>query len=131
MRVHLLSLEKHLSDGRSFVCGETFTLADVGFMSTFARLDNGGWNFLWTDLPKVQEYWRKLRTRPSYQVAIEEQQLPIMKLAFARLRFWKSQHQWVTTALESSSPVSITPLLRSVLKRILMAAVIIFLCRRR
>ncbi|MFP6639039.1 MAG: glutathione S-transferase family protein, partial [Myxococcota bacterium] len=73
MGSHLDGLEESLSDGRTWLCGETFTLADVNWMAIFERLDEVDW----TDLffgegkrPAVAGYWKRLQARPSYSVAL-------------------------------------------------------------
>jgi len=73
MGSHLDGLEESLSDGRTWLCGETFTLADVNWMAIFERLDEVDW----TDLffgegkrPTVAGYWKRLKERPSYSVAL-------------------------------------------------------------
>ena len=42
MRVHLQGIDELLSDGRPYLVGDTFTLADVSLMVVFERLDVGG-----------------------------------------------------------------------------------------
>lgn len=60
------NLERHLGDGRAFVCGERFTMADVYFGS---QID---WGLMFSSIDKRQtfkDYAARLRERPAYQKA--------------------------------------------------------------
>ena len=75
MGKHLDFLEGELRDGRSFVCGQTFTLGDVGWMAIFERLDEVDWIDLFFgdgQRPKVAAYWARLKERPSYAAALSD-----------------------------------------------------------
>jgi len=75
MGKHLDLLEGELRDGRSFVCGATFTLGDVSWMAIFERLNEVDWIDLFLgdgQRPKVAVYWGRLKERPSYAVALSE-----------------------------------------------------------
>lgn len=74
MSEHLAELENELADGRTWVCGEAFTLGDVGWMALFDRLDEVDWSDLFLGegkLPRVRAYWERLMERPSYAAALE------------------------------------------------------------
>lgn len=73
MSLHLDQLEASLADGRTWVCGETFTLADVGWMAIFERLDEVDWIELFLGegkRPAVAGYLERLKARPSYAAAL-------------------------------------------------------------
>ena len=73
--------------------GAQFTLADVGMLPIFERLELAGWAFLWDDLPNVARYWAALRARPSYASAMKgEFELPAVRAASEdHQKLWASQ----------------------------------------
>lgn len=88
MNDHLDALEATLREGGGpWICGETFTLADVGMMAILDRLREADWLavFLNKDRPSVQAYWQALQARPSYQAAIAGFEHPTVLLGTARL----------------------------------------------
>ena len=90
MRVHLQGIDDLLSDGRPYLVGDTFTLADVSLMVVFERLDVGGFaDTLYSDLNHVVRYWDRMKQRPSYGTAIKEQELPRVVRATAQVEKWK------------------------------------------
>ncbi|MEE3328393.1 MAG: glutathione S-transferase family protein, partial [Myxococcota bacterium] len=65
--------EECLKDGRHFICGESFTLADVGWMAILERIDEVDWiPFFFGDekRPRTLAYWKRLKERPSYEAAL-------------------------------------------------------------
>ena len=70
-----------MSDGRQWITGNEYTLADVSMTPVFERLRVSGWSFLIDDLPNVKKYWERLQTRPSYKQAITEHNLTCVTLA--------------------------------------------------
>ena len=73
MTSHLDRLEESLADGRTWLCGETFTLADVSWMPIFERLDEVDWIELFLGegkRPAVAGYLKRLKARPSYEAAL-------------------------------------------------------------
>jgi hypothetical protein len=73
MTRNLDALEELLDDDRTWICGDTFTLADVSWMAIFERIDEVDW----TDLffgegkrPATLAYWTRLKERPSYATAL-------------------------------------------------------------
>lgn len=92
LRAHLLRMDALLgSDGRPFLCGEAFTLADVSVATIFERLDTGGFHPLYTDLPHVSAYWARLKQRPSYTAAFSDAELPIVCRGRAQVEAWKRE----------------------------------------
>lgn len=103
LRKHLQHLEQVLEDGRQFICGDEFTLADVAIMSSFARMRLLDFDFLWDkDLPKVTAYFARLEQRPSYRIAILEQTLPIMDRGALKIKELKRNQSWVRTMIDPS-----------------------------
>ena len=61
-------LDGHLSDGRTWVTGEKFTIADISIGYAFSLAELGRLDL---DLPAhVAGYWRRLQERPAYQRAV-------------------------------------------------------------
>ena len=94
IRRHLRTMEALLHDGRRFLTGDAFTLADVGMMPILERLDAGGFHGLYTDLPHVVAYWARLRERPAYRAAIADVELPIVRRARAQVEAWKRERPY-------------------------------------
>jgi glutathione S-transferase len=111
MQSHLAELEDLLSDGRPFLTGERFTMADVTIVSIFERMKVADFEFLWSDKPNVTKYWSRIQARPSYKIAIVDEELPIMADGVRRLRTWKKESPWLKAALEGNDPVSVLPLM--------------------
>ena len=102
---HLDALEEVLGDGRSWVCGETFTLADVSWMAIFERIDEVDWTELFLGQgkrPGVGAYWERLKQRPSYERALRSQRGAIAKRALQDLREAKHSFPALREALEES-----------------------------
>ena len=60
------TMENDLSDGRSWLMGDQFTLADINLMPLVARLYYLGLLDIWiSKRPFVQEWWDRAKTRPS------------------------------------------------------------------
>ena len=75
MEDHLDQLEDVLGDGRSWICGEGFTLADVSWMAILERIEEVDWTHLFLGegkRPRVAAYLKRLQARPSYKAAMGE-----------------------------------------------------------
>ncbi|MEE2782374.1 MAG: glutathione S-transferase [Pseudomonadota bacterium] len=78
MATHLDELEELLKDGRSWIVGHQFTLADVGMMVIFERLREVDWLAPFMDVrPCTARYWQHLQARPSYREAIDKHRHPL------------------------------------------------------
>lgn len=63
----LAFLDGHLADGREWVTGEKFTIADISIGYAFSLLEFTG---VECELPaQVSAYWQRLRSRPAFQRA--------------------------------------------------------------
>ena len=63
-------LEMELSDGRKWVLGEAFSLADLDLAPLIARLEAMQFLDIWLDgRTSVQEWWQRIRSRDSYSAA--------------------------------------------------------------
>ena len=71
-------LEETLADGRDFVCGETYTMADIHWAVSLFRLQWLGMAFCWTgssalnraERPRVAAYAKRLFARESFRQAV-------------------------------------------------------------
>ena len=75
MEDHLDQLENVLGDGRSWICGEDFTLADVSWMAILERIEEVDWTDLFLGegkRPRIAAYLKRLQARPSYKAAMGE-----------------------------------------------------------
>ena len=64
-------MDQKLSDGREWLAGGAYSLAEVNLTPYFARLDYLGFLDVWTeDRPRVTEWWERTRARPSCQAEI-------------------------------------------------------------
>jgi len=109
MKKHLQDLNETLSDGRLWLLGETFTLADVGLTVILHRLVRAHWTVLWADLPHVVKYWQRVNLRPSFQKAIVDAELPIVRDGSERLEKWKNDMPWFRELLECEKGEKIAP----------------------
>jgi glutathione S-transferase len=64
-------MEKALGSG-PWLIGDQFTLADVSVMPTIVRLEDLGLSSVWSDLPGVQGWYRRLQERPAFAKAYYE-----------------------------------------------------------
>lgn len=100
-RQHLEELDKALrKDGRPYVTGADFTLADVAMLSLFERCWQGDYEFLFEDLLAVKAYWQRLQSRPSFKEAILNYRLPIMQRTRERVISLKKNMPAYRVALE-------------------------------
>jgi len=63
----LQRMEASLADG-PWLVGEQFTLADVSIMPTVVRLEDLGLAHLWSDKPRVADWFKRLQARPAFSV---------------------------------------------------------------
>lgn len=58
-------MDRRLDDG-PWLCGEMLTLADICVLPTVDRMDDLGLAHLWEDLPRVADWYARIRARPAY-----------------------------------------------------------------
>ncbi|MEM8659730.1 MAG: glutathione S-transferase family protein [Pseudomonadota bacterium] len=62
-----------LSDGRSWLAGERFTLADITWAANFARLGRvGALDYFLAPHAELQAYWQRLSERPAYDAVFRQ-----------------------------------------------------------
>ncbi len=106
--IHLQSLDELLKDGRPWIVGEQFTLADVSWMVLFDRMFEADWfeHFLGgQEFPHVQAYWQRLKTRPSYRDAVDSFRHPLVTAATRRIQQLKSADPQFKAAAMAGCPV--------------------------
>jgi glutathione S-transferase len=63
-------IEEALTDGRSWLMGEQFTLAEIGYAPFIARVAGLNIVDVWlAGRPRAQAWWKRLRERPSFVAA--------------------------------------------------------------
>ncbi len=64
-------IDKTLSDGRTWLAGDLFTLAEINLAPYVARLEYLNMLDLWTsERPNVVAWFRRIQARPSYKVEV-------------------------------------------------------------
>ena len=96
MTAHLDDLELQLEhSGGPWICGDQFTLADVGMMVIFDRLREGDWlDLLVHQRPVLVDYWMVLQQRPSYHSGCVSFAHPRVTEATVELAALKQAGQW-------------------------------------
>ena len=70
-------IDKTLSDGRPWLCGDQFTLAEINLVPYVARLEYLNMLDIWTaDRPNVDAWFRRIKARRSYQVEVSDWMKP-------------------------------------------------------
>ena len=71
MSRRFLGIDKALSDSRTWLCGNQFTLAEINLVPYVARLEYLNMLDIWTvDRPKVVAWFRRIQARPSYKAEV-------------------------------------------------------------
>ena len=77
----LAKLELQLSQ-TEWLCGETYSLADVVWTAVLNRLEELKFDCLWKDnsRPSLWKYFNRLKARPSFKVAIQDDEMPLVMI---------------------------------------------------
>lgn len=59
-------MEKALSDGRPWLIGDQFSLADACVAPLYDRMDDLGLDWLWADNRRVADWFGRMKQRPAY-----------------------------------------------------------------
>ena len=96
MAAHIDELESALEhSGGPWICGDQFTLADVGMMVILDRLREGDWlDLLVHRRPVICDYWVALQQRPSYHYGCVSFAHPRVKEATVELAALKKASLW-------------------------------------
>ncbi len=107
MHTHLDALERQLeAGGGPWILGDTFSLADVGWLVIFERLRQVDMLHVFVaaaNRPRCAAYWEDLRRRPSYAAAITAQPHPTIARGTRRLREAQSARPALRLALEGAT----------------------------
>ncbi len=58
-----------LADGRPFLLGDNYSIADILLVPTVVRLDDLGLNHVWADMPRIEAWYGGVKARPSFDLA--------------------------------------------------------------
>ena len=77
----LAELDAQLSQSE-WLCGGTYSLADVVWTAVLNRLEALAFNDLWEDniCPNLCAYFNHLKTRPSFEAVIQDDKMPLRML---------------------------------------------------
>ena len=96
-------LEQSLSDGRQFLAGDTFSLADIAWISNFHRFDLIGWPF--ERYPNLQGWFKRVSARLSYKTALENwEPRNLLDTVMPRLAERRAAGDGVETYLKDQHP---------------------------
>ena len=71
-------LEKVLVDGRDWIMGDQYTLAEINFAPYVARLEYMGLLEIWIEnRPKVSSWWNRIKARLAYQRGVSDRLTPL------------------------------------------------------
>ena len=98
MNHHLTLLTKDLEmSGGPYICGESFTLADVSMVPIFERMQYARW---WTDslkkqFPLVTKYWETIQEREGYKASKPDMAMHNKLIRVGRqIDEWKMNYTW-------------------------------------
>lgn len=69
LKACLVRVAQTLADGRTFLLGEYFTLADIVLTPSVIRMEDLELSYLWDDIPEVSRWLRVIKARPSFDIA--------------------------------------------------------------
>lgn len=75
------TLDSRLSDGRTFLAGDVFSLSDIAWMPNVHRFHVMGWPFECT--PHLATWFDRVAARSSYKIALADWQPPELAARFA------------------------------------------------
>lgn len=65
-RTTVTRMERSLADGRPYLLGPSYSIADACVTPLYDRMSDLGLGWLWEKEPPVREWFRRIQTRPSY-----------------------------------------------------------------
>jgi glutathione S-transferase len=71
LRQTLERMEESLKEG-DWLIGDEFSLADISVMPTVVRMEDLGLARLWSDLPRVTDWYERLQARPAFATTYYE-----------------------------------------------------------
>jgi glutathione S-transferase len=77
----MTDIESAVSDGRKYLLGNDYTLADAALTPFVERLERLGYTQMWAARPNAARWWETIKARPSYtKVVAGDQNEPLRKL---------------------------------------------------
>lgn len=67
----LTRVSKRLEDGRTFLLGDAYTIADIVLVPSVVRLEDLKLTSLWDDLPNIARWYAAVQARPSFAIAFK------------------------------------------------------------
>jgi glutathione S-transferase len=102
---HMAILTKDLeASGGPYICGDSYTLADVSMVPIFERMEYGRWwtNSLKTQFPLVTKYWEAIQEREGYKASKPDMVMHNKLLRVGKLiDQWKKEHTWFNDFYEN------------------------------
>ena len=97
---HLGLLEEELEKGGGpWICGDKFTLADIGWVPILERMElTTFWDSVDRDsFPKVWQYWGNIQARPSFKEAnlLARKEGEKYQMIKKTIQQWKKEHLWL------------------------------------
>lgn len=69
LRKALERVSRALADGRPYLLGDEYTIADIVLVPTVVRMEDLGLSHVWSHSPAIQNWFERVQTRPSFSVA--------------------------------------------------------------
>lgn len=69
LRQTLERLSNAIDQTKAYLMGDSFTLADILIIPCVVRMEDLGLTELWADLPRVKEWYERVKSRPSFATA--------------------------------------------------------------
>ena len=69
LRKALERVSRALSDGRPYLLGDDYTIADIVLVPTVVRMEDLGLDAIWGDLPQIRDWFDRVQARPSFATA--------------------------------------------------------------
>ncbi|MGS2722203.1 glutathione S-transferase family protein [Porticoccus sp. GXU_MW_L64] len=72
----MLTLMEATLTERQWLAGDTYSLADTAMTPLIERLDELQFQEAWLSMPKVNDWWQRVKSRPSYQLCVVDKPNP-------------------------------------------------------
>jgi glutathione S-transferase len=85
----LRRMDQSLQQG-PWLIGEMFTLADISVTPTIVRMEDLGLDHMWSGLPRVANWYQRVRARPSFAIAFMPGSRDILKYGQSQAQVGRS-----------------------------------------
>lgn len=72
LRKCLVRVSERLDDGREYLIGQHYSIADIVLVPSVVRMEDLGLGHLWGDLPNIEGWFNRVKERPSFNIAYME-----------------------------------------------------------